>query len=90
MRVGDKVYCITNRSAFNIKGKTYIILYMDEVYNTIHISIEPQFVQDYGYSAFQTYLKNENDHYNKYLFSDYFIEPQEYRKLKLEKLNENR
>lgn len=82
MKVGDKYICIQSRDDLNLEGNIYTILNIDA---DIAISVEKSI---YHISAHYSYL--EIDSINYYIFDDHFISVKEQRKLKLEKLNENR
>jgi len=90
MEIGDKVYCIKdcikdcvpNYGYFHhTKGEIYNIrnIYMKGTKSEI-IFVEVIYPFKFGYLS----IKQENS----YLFSEYFVEVKEYRKLKLEKINE--
>jgi len=85
MNAGDKVYCI-RKSRYHTKGLIYKIHSMiineetDFYNNFVFITVE------YNRDIFAYSLVKR---YNLDLFSDYFVELKEYRKLKLEKINES-
>jgi len=92
MKIGDKVYCIKDRPIHrlstyknvNKSGKTYEIipnklLYTKDDKNIITTSND---INDNTYH----YSIVDNGHH--YYFYDYFMTQKEFRKLKLEKLNE--
>ena len=86
MKVGDKYYCIKDRVEYfidvnlpvNSSGEIYEITELYDFY--IYLSHD----NVYGY-CYSIYPED-----NEKLFNDYFISLSEYRKLKLEKLNESR
>ena len=96
MKVGDYVYCTKTRidenmnMVINQAGKLYKVLYLtDEV---IIVEMEADggyFEADVGYHYFFDYFLKKKSIVDKidFLFSDHFC--REFRKQKLEKLNEN-
>lgn len=81
MRIGSKVYCIKDHNYGYIKGNYYII---DDIINSDIIAVESSHTVDSF--AFTT---NKDSILTEY-FYEYFITEKEYRKIKLEKLNESR
>ena len=93
MKEGDKVYCIRNRECYdyghkfkygsilNKKGEIYIITDISDIAiittaeNNLHCGFSPMIVH-----------QNSRNHI---LFCKHFITWKEYRKQKLEKINEN-
>lgn len=80
MKIGDKLYCIqtklnTKLDVIHLKGKQYTIC---------------KIVQDVIYLTVENYLYQDKFGYWDNNLSNYFVTQQELRKLKLNKLNENR
>lgn len=88
MKEGDKLYCIKNsklRHEFTIH-KCYEILYTKP-----GTTYESDYRDRDEYSIY--YILNDlkrEDVFNEYNIFEYFVTPQEYRKIKLKKLNESR
>lgn len=84
MKVGEIYYCIkdrfnTNGDIINKSGKKYEIFKIREKYNRVLIGTERGLNNLYFYC-----IKNDN---KSWVFSEHFVSLQEYRKLKIEKLN---
>lgn len=81
MNIGEQVYCIKTLNHYSydffIKGKLYTITH--SYYGNIRIKDEVS-----GTSEFNLIEPNAD----QYKFENYFITNKEYRKLKIEKLNE--
>ena len=86
MKVGDKIYCIktcidkynlVSLHNLNTEGKYYII---DKV-SSDHVLVTCDF--DHTVCEYRLYGSNSN-------FYDYFITEKQYRRFKLQKLNERR
>ena len=103
MKTGDTVYCIkTNYNKLNqivhLKGKIDTLA-ISEFYIYVSFSIESEgLVQDKGYYGYLDQNMNPDDHLRTFpsgekvpmnAFSHHFITFKEYRKQKLEKLNES-
>ena len=85
MKKGDKVLCVVNCKLGFTKGQTYIINSQEINYIFEIISIiQPH--HNRGLAWFRVNQPGEG-YWN---FDDYFITIKKQRKLKLEKLNENR
>ena len=88
MKVGDKVYCIKDKLcwAYNFhRGKEYCIIGCDE---DNYFSILSDFpISDINIETFCLVNKNTSNFHNFELFSEFFVTGQEYRKMKLEKIN---
>ena len=82
MKIGDKVCCKMSMFDDNIKNKEYTILIIEG--NYLKITTEC----DYFPNSYRFWGLNETSDF--YKFKDYFYTEKEYRKLKLEKLNESR
>lgn len=83
MKVGDIYYCIKDvynkdKKIINISNKKYKILEIREKYNRVIIETESRFLK-YFFC-----IINDN---KSWLFNEYFVSLQDYRKMKLEKLN---
>jgi len=84
MKIGDKVYCTKSRynedDLVNESGKNYKILKI-VANNNIFLS------SNLNENNTLFYYRKDKDNYH-YFFYDYFLDSKEYRKRKLEKLNE--
>jgi hypothetical protein len=90
MKEGDKLYCIKISELRNITlDKCYDILEIKfgKTYNSGLMSDRD--IIEYKIYFILNDLKRE-DVFNEYNIFEYFVTPQEYRKLKLKKLNESR
>jgi len=90
MKVGDKLYChkdyigvITGEHIYTA-GHVYVIKYCSDEKNEISISTG-KFHIDY-----RTYKVSKSLPYERFYYGGWFHTEKEYRKLKLEKLNEGR
>jgi uncharacterized protein (UPF0179 family) len=87
MKVGEIYYCIkdriSNNNIINKAGKKYEILQIREKYNRVKIKSEKNDTYHYHYNYFYC-ITNDN---KSWIFSEHFVSLQEYRKLKIEKLN---
>ena len=81
MRIGGKVYCIKDHNYGYTKGDCYIIA---DIINSDIIAVESTHtVPSFAFTI------NKDSILTEY-FYEYFITEKEYRKLKLEKINESR
>ena len=88
MKVGDKVYCKKSNVYFdyviNKKGTIYTVIEISS--NTVTLSCEESFSLDTWSYIFG---KGGYEIYRVFLFPEHFYTIKEYRKLKLEKINES-
>lgn len=82
MKVGDILYC-KKSSCFVNKGEKYLIVRVYSINETIHVKCLSNNLHSDETHCF--HIGEYNSLY--YNFSDYFYTASEYRKLKLEKLN---
>lgn len=84
MKIGDTYYCIKDRVSnghiINKSGKKYEILNIREKYNRVTIENERN-------KPYYNYFYCLKDDKKNWLFSEHFVSLQEYRKMKIEKLN---
>lgn len=81
MKVGDKLYCIEDHCRFDIifySGCEYEVTYVDHKYGSFYIS--------FGKGDYDYLVTNIDDFY----FTTKFMSLSDYRKKKLNKINESR
>ena len=92
-KVGDLVYCHTsfifNNKIFNKKGKTYSIEKID-TYDTYGIQVTTITLEHEEGVDFKVlyFLTDNNIHKNIRFYREYFLTPTQYRKLKLNNIND--
>ena len=90
MKKGDRVYCkkscIYSGDIIHREGNYYRIGFIGN--NSIVIC---EIISEYEHNTWSyDIVKDENKIYKEFIFSDYFYSSREYRKLKLERINESR
>ena len=98
LKVGDYVYCHTDRYSYNTllnkKGNCYKIKFITRDFSIFYDNIayfilidngSDKLSVDVGFWIFNKEIEKDKKYI---LFNDYFITMKEYRKIKLEQLNE--
>jgi len=80
MKVGDVAFCVKSRTKNNTKGKLYKIM---DVTSDIIVSDDTK-------NKTGTHYDSSDDSETYFTFNEHFLNVREYRKLKLEKINDRR